>query len=44
MYGLLGTQIFNNLSQGVKNLIQARIGTKVPTFTRNIENQQIFNK
>jgi len=44
MYGLIGTQIFNNLSQGVKNLIQARIGKKVPTFTRNIENQQIFNK
>ena len=44
MYGLIGTQIFNNLSQGVKNLIQARIGKNVPTFTRNIENQQIFNK
>jgi len=44
MYGLIGTQIFNNLSQGVKNLIQARIGKKAPTFTRNIENQQIFNK
>ena len=44
MYGLIGTQVFNHMSQGVKNLIQARVGKKVPTFTRNIENQQIFNK
>jgi hypothetical protein len=44
MYGLIGTQVFNQMSQGVKNLIQARVGKKVPTFTRNIENQQIFNK
>ena len=42
MYGLIGTQIFNNLSQGVKNLIQSRV--KTPVFNRSIENMQIFNK
>lgn len=42
MYGLIGTQVFNNLSQGVKNIIQAR--TKAPVFNRSIENMQIFNK
>jgi len=42
LYGLMGTKIFNDLSSGVKNIIQMR--AKAPTITKSIENMQIFNK
>lgn len=42
LYGLMGTKVFNDLSSGVKNIIQMR--AKAPTITKSIENMQIFNK
>jgi len=44
LYGLMGSKVFNDLSGGVKNIIQSMSRGKVPNMTRNIENLQIFNK